>query len=77
MIMDLDISKGKEFLLTASKDGKSLVLDPDTFDIMKTLYPDNQTRNIDACRISPFVACDDEDKQNIKLLSLVDKKVEM
>jgi translation initiation factor 3 subunit I len=62
MIMDLDISKGEEFLLTASKDGKSLVLDPDTFDIMETLYPDNPTRNINACRFSPFVACEDEDK---------------
>ena len=62
IIMDLDISKEEELLLTASKDGKSLILDPDTFDIMETLFPDNPTRNINACRFSPFVGCEDEEK---------------
>ena len=33
-IMDLDISKREEVVLTASKDGKSLVLDPDTCQVV-------------------------------------------
>ena len=61
-IMDLDISKKEEVLLTASKDGKSLVLDPDTFDIIETLHPQNPTRNINSCRISPLMSLDDENK---------------
>ena len=60
--MDLDISRKEEVLLTASKDGKSLVLDPDTFDIIETLHPQNPTRNINSCRISPLMSLDDENK---------------
>ena len=61
-IMDLDISKREEVVLTASKDGKSHVLDPDTFDIIGTLQPQNPTRNINSCRISPLMSIDDENK---------------
>lgn len=61
-IMDLDISKREEVILTASKDGKSLVLDPDTFNIIETLHPQNPTRNINSCRISPLMSLDDENK---------------
>jgi translation initiation factor 3 subunit I len=62
-IMDLDVSPMEEILLSASKDGKSHIIDPDTFEIVETLHPQNPTRNINSCRISPLMSLDDEDKR--------------
>lgn len=60
MIMDMDISPKEELILTASKDGKAKVLDPDYFDVISEMYPQNPTRNINACRFSPFISEEDE-----------------
>lgn len=62
MIMDLDISKKEELLLTASKDGKSKVLSCDNFEEIEVLSPENPSRNINACRFSPLISCEDENK---------------
>ena len=32
--------------MTAAKDGKAKVLDPDTFDVMSALFPQSHVRNI-------------------------------
>lgn len=62
IIMDLDISPREELIMTAAKDGKAKVIDPDTFDIMSELFPQNPVRNINACRFSPLISEDDEKK---------------
>ena len=62
-ITDIDISKYEEILLTASKDGQSKVLDPDNFDVIQTFFPQNPTRNINSCRISPLMSIDDEEEK--------------
>ena len=62
IIMDLDISPKEELIMTAAKDGKAKVIDPDTFDIMSELFPQNPVRNINACRFSPLISEDDEKK---------------
>ena len=62
IIMDLDISPKEELIMTAAKDGKAKVIDPDTFDIMSELFPQNPERNINACRFSPLISEEDEKK---------------
>ena len=63
VIMDFDISKREEIILTASKDGKSCVIDPDTFEVIHTLYPQDPTRNINTCKISPLFYMGDESEE--------------
>ena len=60
IIMDMDISPKEELILTASKDGKAKVINPDTFDIMSELFPQNPVRNINACKFNPLISSDDE-----------------
>ena len=60
IIMDMDISPKEELILTASKDGKAKVINPDTFDIMWELFPQNPVRNINACKFNPLISSDDE-----------------
>jgi translation initiation factor 3 subunit I len=62
LIMDLDISPKEELIMTAGKDGKAKILDPDTFDVMSELFPQNPVRNINACRFSPLISEEDEKK---------------
>ena len=62
IIMDLDISPKEELIMTAAKDGKAKVIDPDTFDVMSELFPQNPERNINACRFSPLISEEDEKK---------------
>ena len=62
IIMDLDISPKEELIMTAAKDGKAKVIDPDTFDTMSELFPQNPERNINACRFSPLISEEDEKK---------------
>ena len=61
-IMDLDISPKEELIMTAAKDGKAKILDPDNFHIMTELFPQNPVRNINACRFSPLISEEDEKK---------------
>jgi translation initiation factor 3 subunit I len=63
IIMDLDISKREEVILTASKDGKSLVIDPDTFEVLHTMFPQNPTRNLNSCKISPLFSIGDPEEE--------------
>jgi translation initiation factor 3 subunit I len=63
IIMDFDVCKKEEVILTASKDGKSCILDPDTFDIIHTLFPQDPTRNLNSCKISPLFSLNDENEQ--------------
>lgn len=58
-IMDIDISKKEEVIVTASKDGKSCVIDPDTFEVLHTMFPQNPTRNLNSCKISPLFSIGD------------------
>jgi translation initiation factor 3 subunit I len=60
IIMDIDVSPKEELILTASKDGKAKVLNPDTFDVMSELFPQNPVRNINACRFNPLISSTDE-----------------
>ena len=60
IIMDMDISPREELILTASKDGKAKVINPDTFDVMSELFPQNPVRNINACIFNPLISSDDE-----------------
>ena len=62
IIMDLDISPKEELIMTAAKDGKAKVIDPDTFDVMSELFPQNPERNINACRFSRLISEEDEKK---------------
>jgi translation initiation factor 3 subunit I len=60
IIMDVDVSKHEEIILTASKDGKACVVDPDTLEVIHTLYPKDPPRNINTCKISPLFSMGDE-----------------
>jgi translation initiation factor 3 subunit I len=68
MIMDLDISKKEEIIATVSKDGKSCIIDPDTFDILSTLHPQDPTRNLNSCSISPLFSLGDEDEEKYHVI---------
>lgn len=63
VIMDMDISRKEELIMTASKDGKANIIDPDTFDIIHTLYPQEPSRNLNACVISPLFSHNDPNEQ--------------
>jgi translation initiation factor 3 subunit I len=63
VIMDFDISKREEIILTASKDGNACVIDPDTFEVIHTLCPQDPTRNINTCKISPLFYMGDESEE--------------
>lgn len=67
-IQDMDISKKEEVIITASKDGKAQVLNPDTFDIIHTLYPNDPTRNLNSCKISPLFSMGDENEEKYHAL---------
>ena len=62
LIMDIDISPKEELIMTAAKDGKAKILDPDSFDVMSELFPQSPVRNINACRFSPLISEEDEKK---------------
>jgi translation initiation factor 3 subunit I len=62
-IMDMDISKKEEIILTASKDGKSCIIDPDTFEVLHTMFPQNPTRNLNSCKISPLFSLGDDQEE--------------
>ena len=61
-ITDMNLSLGDELLITASKDSKAKVLDPDNFEVLTVLSPENPSRNINACIFSPFIGEEDESK---------------
>jgi len=61
-IMDLDISRKEEVIMTASKDGKAHVIDPDTFNIIRTMNPLPE-RNINTCKFSPLFSIGDENEE--------------
>jgi translation initiation factor 3 subunit I len=67
-IQDMDISKKEEVILTASKDGKAQVLNPDTFEIIHTLHPKDPTRNLNSCKISPLFSTGDENEERFHAL---------
>ena len=60
MIIDIERSPKEELIITSSKDGKAKILNPDTFDVMTELFPQNPVRNINACRFSPLISSEDE-----------------
>jgi translation initiation factor 3 subunit I len=60
IIMDIDVSPKEELIITSSKDGKAKILNPETFDIMTELFPQNPVRNINACRFNPLISSEDE-----------------
>ena len=62
IIMDLDISPKEELIMTAGKDGKAKIIDPDTFEVMSELFPQSPVRNINACRFNPLISEEDEKK---------------
>jgi translation initiation factor 3 subunit I len=62
-IMDFDVSKKEEVIITASKDGKSCIIDPDSFDVIHTLYPQDPTRNLNSCKISPLFSLGNEEEE--------------
>lgn len=68
IIQDMDISKKEEVILTASKDGKAQVIDPDTFNIMHTLHPNDPTRNLNSCKVSPLFSIGDENEEKFHAL---------
>jgi translation initiation factor 3 subunit I len=63
IIMDFDISKREEIILTASKDGKSCVIDPNSFDVIHTLHPQDPTRNLNSCKVSPLFSQGNEEEE--------------
>jgi translation initiation factor 3 subunit I len=63
IVMDFDISKREEIILTASKDGKSCVIDPDSFDVIHTLHPQDPTRNLNSCKVSPLFSLNNEEEE--------------
>lgn len=53
-IMDMHISNKEELVMTCGKDGKGVLFDPDTFDILNEFFPKNPKRIINSCKISPL-----------------------
>jgi WD40 repeat protein len=63
-ILDLDISACEELCLSSSKDGRSVLFDPDTLEVLNVFKPENPQRNINSGKISPLFNPDlSEDKQ--------------
>jgi len=67
-IMDMDISRKEEVIITASKDGKAQIINPDTFEIMHTLHPNDPTRNLNSCKISPLFSIGDDNEEKFHAL---------
>jgi len=55
IIMDFDLCSNEDFLLTASIDGTSKIIDMKSFEVIKSFHPLNPTRNINACKFSPLM----------------------
>lgn len=53
-IMDLCLSSQEELGLSSGKDGRSILFDPDTLEILTILKPQNPLRNINSGKISPL-----------------------
>ena len=68
IIMDMDISKKEEIIVTASKDGKSHILNTDSLEIINTLYPKDPRRNLNSCKISPLFSLGDENEERFDVL---------
>ena len=53
-ILDFDFSPKHDLIISASKDGKSKLIKSDNFEIINTFFPENPTRSLNACKISPM-----------------------
>jgi len=53
-ILDFDLSSRHEVMITASKDGKSHIVNTENLEILNTFYPEKPTRNLNACKLSPL-----------------------
>jgi len=65
-ILDFDLSSRHDVMITASKDGKSHVVNTDNLEIINTFFPDKPTRNLNACKISPLFSLKDSGGGNPK-----------
>ena len=66
LIKDLNLSFREELALTSSKDGQSILFDPETLDILNVFKPDNPVRNINAGKISPLFNPDLPEKNQLR-----------
>jgi translation initiation factor 3 subunit I len=71
VILDFDISPRQEVIITASRDGKSNIIDCENFEVINTFLPTKPTRNLNACKISPFFFLKDEDLNNNKKFHVI------
>jgi WD40 repeat protein len=51
IILDFDYFKDKELALTSGKDGKAVLFNVDTLEVLSTFKPDNPVRNLNTCKI--------------------------
>jgi len=59
-ILDFDLSVGQEALITASKDGKSNIVNVENLEIINSFAPEKPTRNLNACKFSPLFSLKDD-----------------
>jgi len=50
-ILDFDYFKDKELVLTSGKDGKAVLFNVDTLEVISTFKPENPVRNLNTCKI--------------------------
>lgn len=65
-IMDLCLTNKEELALSSGKDGKSVLFDPETLEVLNEFKPENPLRNINSGKISPFFNPDLEDKDQLR-----------
>lgn len=65
-IMDLSLTAYEELALTSGKDGKSVLFDPETLQILNEFKPENPVRNINSGKISPLFNPDLSEKNQLR-----------
>ena len=65
-IMDLSLSAYEELALTSGKDGKSVLFDPETLQVLNEFKPENPVRNINSGKISPLFNPDLSEKNQLR-----------
>lgn len=65
-IMELNLSAKEELALSSGKDGRSVLFDPETLEVLNVFKPDNPQRNINSGKISPLFNPDLNEKDQLR-----------
>jgi WD40 repeat protein len=77
-ILDFDYFKDKELVLTSGKDGKAVLFNVDTLEVLSTFKPENPVRNLNTCKICLLTANEDTVVKNSEItgISQINEEIE-